>query len=209
MSIAEYVIDAVEKGQPIIQQWGLLAVAFSMFCETLFCAGIFFPGFCILAAAGFLAAKGSLNPWAAFAVALLGGILGAQIAFQLGRLTGDRFLKRRSKVVQRLRAALEREGNSVLLWYHHVSPMRAVMPYLAGSMGFGWARWLTWDAIGLALWVMFAFGLGYLAYGPLQHFGDAGFYSVLVIVALMIAFTVWRVTRIFRTDPQSILEGSL
>jgi membrane protein DedA with SNARE-associated domain len=206
MSIGDFIVSAIEKGQPFIEQWGLLAVGFSILCETLFFAGVLLPGFSIVAAAGFLAARGNINGWAAVGVAMLGGLIGAQLAYMIGRLTGDRFLRRRTKLVLRLRDAIRREGTAVILWYHHVSPMRAVLPYLAGSMGYPWERWLTFDAIGLALWVGFAFGLGYIAHGPMEQMGQAGYYAVMGLVLLMFIFTIWRVTQIFCS--KSELEAS-
>jgi membrane protein DedA with SNARE-associated domain len=207
MSIADIVGSALEKGQPIIQQWGLIAICGGILCETLFCAGVFIPGFSILVAAGFLSAQGGLSPWGVLAAAILGGVLGGQTAFLIGRLTGERFLKRRYKLVRRLREAVQREGSSVLLWYHHVSPMRAVMPYLAGSMGYPWRNWLLFDTLGLMLWVGFAFGLGYFAYGPLSKYGNAGTLIVLALVAGMIIFTSWRLTRMFRSVKESDAPG--
>jgi membrane protein DedA with SNARE-associated domain len=197
MSIPEFVAHAVDKGQPFIEQWGLIAIGCSILCETLFFAGVLLPGFSIVAAAGYLAARGHLNAWAAIGSAMLGGLIGAQLAYLTGRLTGERFLRRRSRVVQRLRQAIQREGAAVILWYHHVSPMRAVLPYLAGSMGYPWQRWLTFDSLGLALWVGFAFGLGFIAQGPLEHLGPAGYYAVMGLVLAMLVFSIWRVTQIF------------
>ena len=200
MLMDQVITEALEKGQPIIHQWGLLAIGGGILCETLFFAGLFIPGFSILVAAGFLAAEGTLNVWAAIGVAMLGGIMGDQTAYAIGRLTGDRFLKRRSRVTLRLREAIRREGTGVMLWYHFVSPMRAVMPYLAGSLAYPWSRWLVYDSLGLALWILCGFGFGYLAYSPFKHFGDAGFHAALTLVIGMIIFTVWRLVRMFRQN---------
>jgi membrane protein DedA with SNARE-associated domain len=196
MSIEHLVSDYMHRAEPWIASYGLYAVGLGILGETLLFAGVFIPGFSILVAAGLLAARGDLNPWATILVAILGGIVGDQTAYTLGRLMGDRLLGRHVRAQQRLSYALTHEGGFILLWYHYVSPMRIVMPYLAGSLRYPRGRWLLFDSIGLTLWVFFGFGLGYVAMGPLKRFGDAGYYVIFAAIFGMMLFTIWRLARL-------------
>jgi undecaprenyl-diphosphatase len=195
MSIENLVQDYIERAQPWIDQWGLLAVGFGILAETLLFAGVFIPGFSILVTAGLMSAEGLLNPWATLLTAFAGGFIGDQAAYALGRLMGDRLLARHRGVLAKLRYALTHEGGYILLWYHYVSPLRIVMPYVAGSLFYPRLRWVVLDSIGLALWICFGFGIGFVAMGPLKHFGDLGYYVIFGFIVLMIAFSCWRIIR--------------
>lgn len=198
MAIDEIAARFMEEAQPIIERWGLLAVGLGILSETLLFVGVFVPGFSLLVTAGMLAKQGALNPWAVYGVALAGGIIGDQTAYVIGRTMGGRLLRRHGKAMHRLRYALTHEGGYILLWYHYVAPLRIVIPYIAGSVNYPRGRWVVFDTIGLALWVGFAFSIGYVAMGPLMRFGNLGYYAVMVAVAAMFVYTGWKIYRLLR-----------
>jgi membrane protein DedA with SNARE-associated domain len=196
MSIENLVQDYMQRAQPWIDNWGLWAIGAGILGETLLFAGVFIPGFSILVTAGLMSADGRLNPWATLVTALAGGVIGDQTAYLIGRLMGERLLARHRHALAKMRYALTHEGGYILLWYHYVSPLRIVMPYIAGSLRYPRLRWLLFDTLGLALWVAFGFGIGYVAHGPLKRFGDLGYVVVFGAILLMVLFSVWRLVKL-------------
>jgi len=196
MSIGAHIVEYAEKFRPYVEHYGPLAVGLGIFGETFLFAGFFVTGFAALICAGFLGSQGSINQWAVLGAAFAGGVLGDQGAYLLGYFLGDRLLRRYERALSRLRRALVQDGGLILLWFHFLGPLRMVMPYIAGSLRFPRGRWLLMDTVGLALWLVFGYALGFFALGPLQRLGDWGYYVIFVILAGVVLYTIWRIVRL-------------
>lgn len=187
--------ELVHQSRPWLDQYGLAAVAIGLFTETLMFTGFVVPGYGILLAAGYLVAAGALPPGPVFVLAVVGAVAGDQASFALGRFAGERLLRRKQKWAARIREGLERKGLLWLLWYHHVPPLRAVLPCVAGSLRYPFARWLALDTLGVILWIATVLGIGYAANGAVHK--DSGLAAqalngVFFIVAIVF---LWRVKR--------------
>lgn len=198
MSIGAHIHDYVEQGSHWIAQYGLLAVGMGIFAECFLLVGLFIPGFAMLITAGLMCAQGDLSIVGTLTAAMIGGFVGDVVAYVLGYQWGDRLLGRHKRSLDRLQRALSHQGGFILLWFHFIGPMRMVVPYLAGSLRFPPARWLLFNTVGLAVWVAFAFTLGYVAMGPLKRFGDLSYYVIFGAIIVMIVYTVWKVVEVLR-----------
>jgi membrane protein DedA with SNARE-associated domain len=209
MLLAEdFATHYMHVAEPYIKQWGLLAVGGGILCETLLIAGFFVPGFAILITSGMMAAQGSLSPWQTIAAGIAGGFIGDQVAYAVGYLMGDRLLHNQPGALKKLGDAFTKKGGYILLWFHIVGPLRMVIPCVAGSLRFSFLRWLVLDTIGLVLWILFGFYLGWFTVGPLKRYGAIASYVIFGAVILLIVYTLWKIVELFirREKPRDLLE---
>jgi len=164
----------------LVQTYGYLAV----FVGTLL------EGETILALAGLAAHRGYLAlPWV-IAVAALGGFLGDQVYFLVGRRNGARVLARFpgfAPGVERIARLLERYGAPIVVLVRFMYGLRAVGPIAISMTGMHWARFAALNALGAALWAALVASLGYalgnaltLLLGDLQRIEEAVFAAVAV-----------------------------
>jgi membrane protein DedA with SNARE-associated domain len=151
-------------------------------------AGTLLEGETVLALAGLAAHRGYLAlPWV-IAVAALGGFLGDQIYFLIGRRNGPRVLARFPRFapgIDRIHRLLERYGAPIVVLVRFLYGLRAVGPIAIGMTGMHWARFATLNALGAALWAALVASLGYalgnaltLVLGDLQRIEAAVFAAV-------------------------------
>jgi membrane protein DedA with SNARE-associated domain len=164
----------------LIQSYGYAAVF----------AGTLIEGETILALAGLAAHRGYLAlPWV-IAVAALGGFLGDQAYFLLGRRSGARVLARFPRFapgIARIDRLLRRYGTPIVILVRFMYGLRAVGPLAIGMTGMHWARFAALNALGAVLWAAIVAGLGYalgnaltLALGDLRRVEEAVFAAVAV-----------------------------
>ena len=185
----------MEGGRPYVVKYGLWAVALGMFSETFFFAGFIVPGYAILIAAGFLAAAGEINFALVSIVACTSSFLGDMCSYGLGRWYGGYLLRRHARFTTRVRVALETEGPILLLMYHYAHPLRALLPCTAGYSRYPIRTWLTYDAIGILIWVNLIAAIGYTANRAI--FSNGGVISLAfdTLATLVMIVVTWRLYR--------------
>jgi membrane protein DedA with SNARE-associated domain len=159
-------------------------------------AGTLLEGETVLLAAGFAAHQGLLDWRAVVAVAFVGGTLGDQLAFLLGRWKGnvliDRFpaLARRAPQVHRL---LERFDLILILMVRFMYGLRIAGPVIMGSSRIPLARFSILNMIGAVVWAGLVTGAGYTfgaatesMFSNLEHAE-----VILFLVILLFGFGLW------------------
>lgn len=149
--------------QPYIEGYGLLAVAAALFLETLFLTGYIFPAMLVVIAAAYCSAEGMLAIEQVYLAGLGGAVLGDNLSFAVGRWAGARFLRGRERLAGRITTALSGRGLPLLMWYQYATLVRPVVPLAAGYALQPWGRFVLLDSLGLAGWLAFMCGCGYLA----------------------------------------------
>lgn len=140
----------------------------ALFCVLLVGAiGVPTPGSLLLLVAGSFVEQGEMGLWPVLALGFAGSVVGDQIGYALGRWGGRRLSRRLSRWVggeQRLRSAedwLKRRGGlAVFLSRWLLSPLGSVVNITAGLTGYPWPRFLLYDLLGEALWVVIYVLLG-------------------------------------------------
>ncbi len=117
-------------------------------------------------AAGVLAASGDLVLVLVVVAAAAGAFLGDNTAYWLGRGVGVRVVSRlfRERGKERLRWAeknLERRGGYLIVVGRFIPGGRTAITVGAGTVGFPWPRFLTYDAAAGLVWGGYAALLGY------------------------------------------------
>jgi membrane protein DedA with SNARE-associated domain len=158
--------------------------------------GTLLEGETILLAAGFAAHQGLLDWRLVVAIACVGGTLGDQLAFMLGRWKGqaliDRFpsLARRAPQVHRL---LERYSFVLIFMVRFLYGLRISGPMVMGTSRIPLLRFSILNMMAAAVWAVLVAGAGY-AFGAatesaLNHVEHIE--AMVLIVILALGFVVW------------------
>ena len=197
----------VTQGQPYIEKYGIVAIAASLFAETLLFTGFWFPGVTILIAAGFMAASGVIPVIPTLLSALLGAVLGDQLSYFVGYFFGTRVLKLNKKYIDLVRKSLEEEGNYLLLVYHYSPFLRPIIPCIAGNMRYRLRKWIIFDILGVSIWVFLFFIIGYITQNTFRSQGNILLISINALSALLIVFLPLRLGRRFFKLRKNINNG--
>jgi membrane protein DedA with SNARE-associated domain len=118
----------------------------------------------ILIAAGFAAHGGLLDWRLVMLVAMIGGTLGDQLAFLLGRWKGKALLRRLPVLARReprIRQLLHRYDAILILSVRFLYGLRIAGPAILGSYHLPLLRFAFFNAIGAAIWSVLVTGAGY------------------------------------------------
>ena len=143
----------------LVSEYGYLAVF----------VGSLLEGETILLLAGFAAHQGYLSLPLTMAVAFVGGTLGDQFFFWLGRARGNQLLQRFPRAQPRvllIKRLLERFHAPIIVLVRFMYGMRIMGPIVIGACSIKAWRFALFNIIGAAIWAPLVTGLGYL-------FGDA------------------------------------
>ena len=179
-----------------------LTVGLLVFAEDAVFVGFVVPGETAAILGGVAASRGNASVILLCVVVVVAAILGDNIGYLLGRRYGvrllqTRVLRRRERRVERARRFLLDHGGPAVLAGRYIAFLRAVIPFLAGTVRLGYGRFLTYNVIGGITWGIGSVLLGYLAGNSYQQIekalGPATAAVVgIVVVAAVIAWTVRR-----------------
>ncbi len=138
----------------LIAQYGYAAVL----------AGAVFEGETVLLLAGYSAHRGYLDFAAVTGIAWLGGALGDQCFFWLGRFQGQRLIARRPALRLRVGNAfrlIERHPVAIILTMRFMWGLRMALPIAIGMSRVRWRRFLWLNLLSAALWAPLVAGIGW------------------------------------------------
>ncbi|HEX3559350.1 MAG TPA: DedA family protein [Pyrinomonadaceae bacterium] len=189
----------------------------ALFCVLLVGAiGIPTPGSLLLLVAGSFVEQGEMSLWPVLALGLAGSVAGDQIGYALGRWGGRRLslrLSRRFGGEQRLRSAEDwlkrREGGAIFLSRWLLSPLGSVVNITAGATGYSWPRFLLYDLLGEALWVVLYVLLGRFFSDQVEELsGILGDFTWAFVGLLCAGLLGWSLLRSLRASPAGDLKAS-
>jgi membrane protein DedA with SNARE-associated domain len=162
--------------------------------------GTLLEGETVLFLAGLAAQHGYLWFPAVVAVALIGGFLGDQTLFFVGRRYGLRVLNRfpaAAARAPRIQAMVKRWDVLAIVSVRFLYGLRMAAPVVIGSCGIPVWRLVVFDFIGALLWSLVVGGAGYFAGQAIQQWiGRLDRFAILVLLAaLLAAGTAWNVWR--------------
>ena len=190
---------------------------FSLFIGALLDAligpNLFVPGEPFLIAAGYQLHQGLVS---GVILVLLGGLIGDQASYFIGRKMGlpaqKKLVKWQSKTrrpIARCRYLMAKKGNAILMFARLLGPVAWVVPFMAGTHRITWRRFTLYSSIGLLLGVgqfvfwgyMLAYGLESLPWAQqvklfvVEH--KLSFYAIAVTIAFFAVAKVcdWRYRR--------------
>ncbi len=182
--------------------YSALAVATLIFFETAFIFTSFFPGDSLLFILGLTLAssKGAVPFSLALVLVLATAIAGTQVGFEVGKRLGPALFERRGgwifnpKVVAKSHEMFERYGARAVILARFVPIIRALVPMLAGISYLERDKFLRYNLIGGAIWVLGFMNAGYW-FGQLawvQHNLELAVLIVVVATSLPMPLEILR-----------------
>jgi undecaprenyl-diphosphatase len=194
----------VEDVGDAVGRWAYLLVGLLAFLETGAFVGLVAPGETFVILGGVLAGEGTLGYGSLLAVVWACAFLGDVASFGLGRRLGRSFLERHGPKVkitpdrlQHVEGFLERHGGKAIVIGRFIGFVRAVAPFILGSSGVGWRRFIPYAVVGSGLWSALFVTLGYLFWRSLDRLlgwvkqGAFAFGVAVVVVVAIVAAIHW------------------
>lgn len=161
-------------------------------------AGALLEGETVLALAGLAAHRGYLALPLLIGIGAVGGFLGDQIGFFVGRRLGVRVLERFPRLepaATRARGLVERHPGFSVVAVRFLYGLRIAGPVVIGTSRIPWATFALLNAIGAAVWSACWVGVGFAAgtaveaaLGELKHVEHVLFAAALGVAVVA---TVW------------------
>ncbi|MBS1181801.1 MAG: DedA [Proteobacteria bacterium] len=174
----------------------------------LSCLALPVPSSILVMTAGGFAASGDLVLWQVQAMALLGFVVGDQVAYALAWSGGRPLIARlRSRpgvdrLFDRAEALLDRHGLlAVFLSRTVFSPLGPYLGYLSGFLGLSWPSFTLAAVVGAICWCAGYSLLGYVFATQIAELASLiGNAIGLLIGGLLVAAAVWYLWRSWRSE---------
>jgi membrane-associated protein len=169
-------------------------------------AGVpFIPISLMLVAAGSFAAQGSMKLWQVMIVATIGAVTGDQIGYGVSRWGGrglilklSRKLGGEAKIQQAESLSKRWGGLSIFLSRWLVTALGPWLNVTSGIARYPWRRFILWDVLGQALWVVLYVMLGYIFSDRVQYIVELLGNLAWAILAFIVAAVLgWKLLRYF------------
>jgi membrane protein DedA with SNARE-associated domain/membrane-associated phospholipid phosphatase len=189
--------------------WTYLLVGVLAFLETGAFVGLIAPGETVVMAAGVIAGQGEISLIVLIGVVWFSAVLGDTVSLFVGRRLGRPFLERHGPKLkitpERLRQVdgyFERHGGKTILIGRFIGLVRAVAPFIAGSSGLPFRRFIPYSVVGAGLWSALFCVLGYVFWHSFDRVADiAGqaLFGFAAVVAIAVG-VAWSYRRL--RDPE-------
>lgn len=144
--------------ESFVRHYGALAVMPILAIEAV---GAPVPGESLLIFASVLAGRGEMSLSALLVSAWVGSVIGDNFGYLIGRKLGRRTVLRYGAKVgltderfSGIESKYIRYGYATVLFARFFSVLRQLNGILAGMLGMSWWRFVVFDAVGSALWVI-------------------------------------------------------
>jgi undecaprenyl-diphosphatase len=184
--------------------WTYLLVGIMAFLETGAFVGLLAPGETFLIFGGVVAGQGRVNIIALIAIVWACAVAGDVASFIAGRKLGRRFLVRHGPKVSiteerlhKVEEFFDRHGGKAILLGRFVGLVRAIAPFLAGSSGMPFRRFIPYDVIGAGAWASILLILGYVFWQSFDRIlkiaerGALGLATAIVVIVGVIWLVRW------------------
>jgi membrane protein DedA with SNARE-associated domain/membrane-associated phospholipid phosphatase len=182
--------------------WTYLAVGTLAFLETGAFVGLVAPGETVVIVGGVIAGQGEISLIVLIGIVWAAAILGDTTSFLIGRRLGRGFILRHGPKVKIDEARLEqvesyfgRHGGKTILIGRFIGLVRALAPFVVGSSGLPYRRFIPYSIIGCGLWATTFCVLGYVFWQSFDQVADVagkatfGFgVTVAVVVGAVLAY---------------------
>jgi membrane protein DedA with SNARE-associated domain/membrane-associated phospholipid phosphatase len=162
------------------------------FLETGAFVGLVAPGEFTVIIGGVIAGQGEISIIPLIGLTWACCIAGDTVSFFVGRRLGRSFLERHGPKVKITHERLEhvdgyfqRHGGKTILIGRFIGLVRAVAPFIAGSSGMQYRRFIPYSVIGTGLWATAYLMLGYVFYRSFDRVAAIAGRATLVFAALV------------------------
>lgn len=156
----------------IIKQYGTttyVILFLIIFVETGLVIWPFLPGDSLLFAAGSFAAIGSLNIWWVIILLFIAAVLGDTLNYYIGKNMGLKVLKWKfrgkpivkQEYINKTHEFYEKHGPKTIILARFVPIVRTFAPFVAGIGEMSYSKFISYNIIGGAIWVVSLSLLGF------------------------------------------------
>ena len=196
--------------------WTYVLVGALAFLETGAFVGLVAPGETTVIVGGVIAGQGEISLVPLIGLVWLCCVLGDATSFFIGRRLGRTFLLRHGPKIkvdegrlEQVESYFERHGGKTILIGRFIGLVRAVAPFVAGSSGIAFRRFLPFSIIGAGLWSTLFCVLGYVFYRSLDQVTAVAGKATLGfgITVALIAGGVYAYRRLRRAESRRALAA--
>jgi membrane protein DedA with SNARE-associated domain len=166
-AMAQHLPGVLHSLEPTLNQFGYLAVVGLVLIEDF---GVPVPGETVVILAAVYAGTGRLNIALVALLGFCGALLGDNIGFAIGHFGGRRLAQRYGRYIfltperlDKATAFFDRHGGKIIIVARFIEGLRQANGIIAGTTGMQWTRFLIFNAIGAALWVLVWTSVGYFS----------------------------------------------
>lgn len=199
--LVHFILQIDQSLSAMITQYGIFTYAILflvVFAETGLIVTPFLPGDSLLFAAGTLAGRGLLSLPLLLLLIFLAAVLGDTVNYAIGRFFGLRLFKENSRFLkkshlEKTHQFYDKHGEKTIVLCRFVPIIRTFAPFIAGLGSMHYGKYMMYNVIGGALWVILFLGLGY-AFGDLPLIRKSLTLTMLAIVGLSLlplAYEAW------------------
>lgn len=144
------------------QGWTYAILFAVIFCETGLVVTPILPGDSLLFAAGYVASldDSAINVWLLCGVLFVAAVLGDTVNYHLGKYFGVRVLSSRlgrwlnPKHIEKTQQFFDRYGAKTIILARFVPIVRTFAPFVAGIGSMNYRKFLAYNVVGGAIWVL-------------------------------------------------------
>jgi len=180
--------------------WTYALVGLLAFLETGAFVGLVAPGETVVIAGGVIAGQGEIQLLPLIGLVWICAVLGDSTSFYIGRRLGRPFLERhgpRVKItherLEQVEGYFDRHGGKTILIGRFIGLVRALAPFIAGSSGFSYRRFIPYSIAGTGLWSTTFCVLGYIfwqSFDQVAHYAGQAIFGFGVTVAVIVGIVV-------------------
>lgn len=182
--------------------WAYAVLFLVVFAETGLVITPFLPGDSLLFAAGALSAlEGvTLNVHILVLVLFVAAVIGDTCNYWVGHYFGEKLFSKDAKILKqsyldRTHNFYEKYGGKTIIIARFVPIIRTFAPFVAGAGSMTYSKFMFYNVIGAAIWVVSITYLGYY-FGNIPIIKDNFAIVVIVIIILSIIPAIFEVVRI-------------
>lgn len=202
MELIDFILHVDQHLIEFIRDYGvwIYAILFMIvFVETGLVVMPLLPGDSLLFAAGAIAATGAMNPILLCVLLFVAAVLGDTVNYHIGKYLGPRafdmklpFVKK--EYLYKTQAFFDKHGGKTIIFARFIPIIRTFAPFIAGVGQMHYPRFLAYNVIGAAAWVVSFITLGYL-FGNHPVVKDNFTYVIFAIIFISILPAIIEVIR--------------
>jgi membrane protein DedA with SNARE-associated domain/membrane-associated phospholipid phosphatase len=180
--------------------WTYALVGVLAFLETGAFVGLVAPGETVVIAGGVIAGQGEIQLIPLIGLVWICAVLGDTTSFYIGRRLGRSFLERHGPKVKitperlaQVEGYFDRHGGKTILIGRFIGLVRALAPFIAGSSGLSYGRFIPYSIVGTGLWSTTFCVLGYIfwrSFDQVAKIAGQAVFGFGVTVALIVGIVV-------------------
>lgn len=202
MELIDFILHVDQHLIEFVRDYGVWVYAILfliVFVETGLVVMPLLPGDSLLFAAGAIAATGAMDPVLLCGLLFVAAVLGDTVNYHIGKYIGPRVFDIKSRFInpEHLRKTqhfFEKHGGKTIIFARFIPIIRTFAPFIAGVGRMHYPRFLAFNMIGGAAWVVSFITIGYL-FGNHPVVKDNFTYVIFAIIFISILPAIIEFTR--------------